>query len=596
MNWTLSVIIICVLLAAFTTWLEIRRINRSRLLLRILASLFGIATLACITLPITYQGERKTSVGGEAVLLTENYNPDSLSHGGYKLIFTASNEIKKSYPKARLITGMEDLLATRPAITKLRILGYGLDTDDLQQLGNIPVVYNSLPAPTGILSINWSQQLKAGELLKVQGTFNNAASKPVKLLLKGLNTQMDSVDIQAGKQTGFELTTTPKIAGTAVYNLIAISGQDTIERENVPIIIEPAQPVSVLLLSSSPDFETKFLKNWLSQNGYAVAARTAISKNKLSQEFVNMEKQPMEHLSAALLNKFDLVIGELSAFKTLTGAENSLLKQQVDQNGLGIIMRADDSSKTASWLDDKFKIVTLDAKTQVNASLLLQNQKSKTALLNIDPSYICNNYNAQNLALDLQNHVLASSALSGSGKLVFTTLNDTYNWLLTGNNKDYAALWSLLIDKAARRLPPAQKLSVTSAIARVNEPVNVQLESSSAPLQLSTNNMVVPPIQNYFALYEWNFSYWPQKSGWQQTIIDKKDPYLWYSYQKYDWNPLINYKKSVLTKKRSENSLRFASVTKQIQSSGRYDVPKMYFYLILIACLIFLWIERKLSV
>ncbi|MDB5016702.1 MAG: hypothetical protein JWQ84_1534 [Mucilaginibacter sp.] len=596
MNWTLSVLIICVLLAAFTTWLEIRRANRSRLLLRILVSILGIAALACIALPITYQSKSKISDGSEAVLLTENYNPDSLSHGGYKLIFTTSSEIKKSYPKARLIAGMEDLLTIRPAISKLHILGYGLDTDDLQQLGNIPVVYSSPPAPTGILSISWTQQLKSGALLKVQGTFNNTASKPIKLLLKGLNTQVDSVNIPAEKQSGFELATTPKITGTAVYNLLAINGQDTIERENVPIIIEPVQPVSVLLLSSSPDFESKFLKNWLSQNGYVIAIRTAISKNKISQEFVNMQKQPMEKLSAALLNKFDLVIGESSAFKALTGSENALLKQQVDQNGMGIIIRADDSSKTTSWLQDKFRVTTLNAKSQVSSALLLQNQKLKTTALSIDPSYISSNYNTQNLALDLQNHALASTALSGCGKLVFTTLNNTYNWLLTGNNKDYAALWSLLIDKAARRLPQAQNLSVNSGIAKINEPVNVRLESSSIPSQLTINKATISLVQSHFAPYEWNFSYWPQKFGWQQTIIDKKSTDLWYSYQKNDWMPLINYKKSALTKKHSENSTRSLSVTKQIQSLGRYDVPKMYFYLILIASLVFLWIERKLSV
>jgi hypothetical protein len=43
------------------------------------------------------------------------------------------------------------------------------------------------------------------------------------------------------------------------------------------------------MLSASPDFESKFLKNWLSENGYAVALRSAISKDKFNSEYINIK-------------------------------------------------------------------------------------------------------------------------------------------------------------------------------------------------------------------------------------------------------------------------------------------------------------------
>ena len=98
MSWTLSVIIICCLLALFTLWLEYRRADRSRLVWRITATLVAVAALACIILPIIYSSRVKATGDNEAALLTENYNVDSISKYNFKTVFTIDKEIKKKYP------------------------------------------------------------------------------------------------------------------------------------------------------------------------------------------------------------------------------------------------------------------------------------------------------------------------------------------------------------------------------------------------------------------------------------------------------------------------------------------------------------------
>ncbi|HEY0244362.1 MAG TPA: hypothetical protein VGC01_02265 [Mucilaginibacter sp.] len=593
MNWTISVILICVLLAIFTIWIEYRRDNRSRLAWRILASIIAIVALACIALPITYLTETKTTGDNDAVLLTENYSADSISHAGYKMIFTTDKAIKKAYPKATLLSNIQDINNIHPAIKQLHILGYGLDEYELQQLNHIPVIYNAPSIPAGISAINWPGQLKAGELLQVQGSYNNTLSQPVKLLLKGLNTSMDSVNIPAGKSTSFELATLPKVTGRVAYTFLALNGKDTLEKGSVPVTIEAAKPIKILLLSASPDFETKFLKNWLGQNGYVVASRAAISKDKTSQDFVNMEKEQLDHLSAALLNKFDVVVGDLSTLKSLSPAENAALKQQVDQNGLGIVIRADSSGKATSWLQNDFGVNTVSAKTAA-VPLLLQGQKNKTAPLSVDPTYIADRNNIQNLVFDNQNHILAATTLSGQGKLVFTTLRNTYTWMLAGSNNDYSALWSLLINKAARKLPPAANWAVTSPIAGVNEPVTAQLQSSATPVQITIDHAVVSPVQNALTAYEWNYNYWPQIAGWHQINSNEKNSFWWYAYPKNNWNMLRNSKKIADTKKYSDNRNAITTVTKQIHQKVPIEVSKMYFYLLLLACITFLWVEKKL--
>jgi len=594
MTWNLTVIIICMLLSVITAWLEYRRSNGSRLIWRIIVVLIAIAALACLALPVTYQGKSSINGGADAALLTPGYHIDSLSHTGAKLIFTTDKDVLKTYPKAIFLNTLRDLDTIYPAIKLLHILGYGLDDNDLKQLDHIEVVFHAPPAPGGILAVNWQKQLKAGELFQVQGKFNNASAKPVKLLFKGLNTPLDSANIPAGKITDFELTTVPKTTGNITYTLLAIDGRDTIENESVPVIIEHAQQVKVLILASSPGFETRFLKNWLSQNGYAIAVRETISKDKVSEDFINSEKQSLAHLSAALLNKFDVVIGDLSALKALNSAESSALRQQVSQSGLGIIIRSDSLTKETAWLQKNFKVITYLSKTQLTVPLAIQDQKFKTAPLHIDPSYISNSNNVQNLVLDLQSHILASSTIYGTGKLVYTTLHNSYTWQLAGNNKDYTALWSILIGKAARKLPAEQSFTVVSAIPAAEIPVQLRFQSSSAPVQLAVNGIPVSAVQNAVIPFEWKFDYWPQNPGWQQTILNKKAINSWYLYQKNSWASLKHLLRREKTQHYLDKRAKSISVTKQIQNLTIIAAPKMYFYSILIAACAFLWIERKL--
>jgi len=594
MSWTLTVVVVCLLLAALTGWLEYKRAHRNRLTWRILVLFVALAALACIALPLTYHGKIQTLGDNDAVLLTENYNADSINHGGYKMIFTPDKDVKRTYPKAILLSGINDINNSYPAVKQLHILGYGLDDADLKQL-NIPVTFTPPAIPAGIQSINWQQQLKTGDQLQVQGRYNNTSSKTIKLVLKGLNTSLDSTNAVANKVSDFELTATPKITGQAACTLLAINGKDTLEKETIPISIEAAKPVKVLILSASPDFESKFLKDWLSQNGYAIAAMASISKDKTSQDFVNMEKQPLDNLSTALLNKFDVIISDLSALKSLSAAENAALKQQVEQNGLGIIIRADSAGKSASWLDDSFRVNAISSKT-VSVPLLIQGQKGKTAPLTIDPSYITDRGNIQNLVFDTQNHLLASTGLSGEGKLVFTMLRNTYTWQLAGDSKDYTALWSLLISKAARKLPTVSGWSVADGIATVNEPLVLQLQSGTNPAAISINNAIVSPAQNAAIAYNWNVTYWPSKFGWHQTIMPDNVPAWWYVYQKNDWKSIKNLKKIADTKKYSDNRGIIATTGKQTGAGARIEVPKAIFYIILLAACTFLWVEHRLTI
>jgi hypothetical protein len=280
MNWTLSVIIICTLLALVFSWQEYRRADHRRLPWRILAIWVSLAALACIALPISYRTTTSGHAQADAILLTDGFNKDSIAAN--TPVFTTDGQIKKNYPKATQISSLDELTAHQRAFKQIKILGYGVDEADLPQPDSLPISYTAPALPGGLQNINWPSEINAGEQLVVQGKFYNDGKQSVKLQLKGLNVLSDSVIIPPAKTTYFQLKSKPKATGRLVYHLVALVGQDTLMNESIPVTIKVSKLLRVLMLNTSPNFENRFLKNWLGENGYAVASKATISQGKTS--------------------------------------------------------------------------------------------------------------------------------------------------------------------------------------------------------------------------------------------------------------------------------------------------------------------------
>ncbi|SDD73975.1 hypothetical protein SAMN05216464_102425 [Mucilaginibacter pineti] len=593
MNWSSIVIIICILTGVFAVWREYARAKKTRLLWRIIAVVAAITALACIALQPTYQTNATLQYKHEAVLVTDGFNADSLSKFNTKL-FTTSVAIKKEYPGATLINNVEEVIAD-PTITQLHILGNGLYEEELQQLNNLPVIFNPKEFTQGITAINWNQRLKTGDKLIIQGRYKNTSAQKVKLVLRGLSTNLDSVDIDRNNEHVFELQTIPKTAGKTIYNLLVISNKDTIEKEDLPLQTEPVRPLRVLMLTASPDFESRFLKNWLSENGYAVAVRSAISKDKFNKEYINTEQLPLDHLTAGVLNKFDVLLGDLSVLKSLNGAEASALKIEVTQKGIGLIIRADSTLKSSSWLQTDFPLDRLAAKDSISSSLLIQGIKDKTAKIIPGAVYINYQNGTQPLVIDGRGHIVVSSALSGAGKMLFTSLNNTFSWMLAGDKNDYTTLWSRLIHEGARKSQATESWDVLTALPVSQSAVKLQLMSALPNPSATFGPASVAFEQDAMLPFEHTAIYWPQSSGWQSVKQTGGLQNWWYTYGNDNWKGLQILKRETDTRNYIAKHTNVSNVTKEIHQKLRIAIPKIYFYVLLLLASIFLWAEAKLS-
>ena len=590
MNWTYLVIVICVILAVFTVVMEYRRVNRQRLGLRITALLIAIASIGALTLPVSYWGETKLGAN-EAVLVTTGYNRDSLNEFKTDTLFTTDSVINAQNPKTRLIT-IDQLQNVVPAISRLHILGFGLTEDELKQLDSIPIVFHQAIYPSGITSISWTEKIKQGQQCVIQGTFNNSTHSQVKLVLSGLNTNVDSLLIGPTVSTSFELTDLPKIEGKTVDRLLVILGKDTIENEKIPIEVSPVNPLKVLVLSGAPNFENKFLKNWLVDNGFAIAVRSAISKNKFSAEFINIEQLPINQLSPQVLNKFDVIITDLSVLKELNNDANISVKNQVVKNSMGLIVRVDTVFKTTSWIQNGITIYKPTSADQQGSPLNFLGEKNASKILSNGQLFIGNSDNMQALVTDGKHRELACTGIMGTGKIVLTTIGDSYSWMLAGNKNDYSAFWSLLVRKAAKPHPQLENWKTVNNIPTLNAPAILSVETASPPAAMLIDDVSTALLQNMELPFQWQNRWWPVKTGWQPVKRTHGAIDWIYVYETTDWTAIKAIKQTIDTKK-YESAITLHGVTKQIHQKAKIPTPKIYFYTLLLFCCTFLWFEAK---
>ncbi len=507
MQWKYIVIVAVVLLLAFLCWKELRRPNRARLAVRLLASLLAAAGLLFLLLPL--------------------YTRDKA-------------------PSAKETTTRQDTAAT------------------------------------GIQAASWQRRISAGAALRLQGRYNNNSPAPVKLLLTGFSERLDSVTIPPRRQRPFELTARPRHIGRAVYTLLAFA-EDTLAKEPVPVEVLPVRPLKVLMLAASPDFENKFLANWLSDNGYIVAMRTTISRNKYSYTFLDTARFPLERITPAVLTAFDLLVADAAALAALSGPELGALRAQVSEKGLGIILRADSGIAARNFYDRGFALSPAADKNERALSLQIVGSTMSANLLTAPAAYLRPAPGLQPLVWGPQQQILTGSSLYGTGRLVCNTLPNTYAWVLAGKPEPYQTLWSLLIQQAARPAPLQDQWRTGPAFPLIRTAVPLHLETARPGPRATVQDAALALAQDAILPFRWEGIYWPQQAGWQVASSPGGDSAWWYAFDEKDWRQLA-------AKERAQVEGRRAIA---VTGENLRRVPPVYFLLLLMLGVIFLWVEEK---
>ena len=594
------ILAIALLLLVFMLYKEWTRINRARLYLRLLASL---ATVICIGwLAWPNAEEQHVEAGKKIILVTRGFVQDSLDRflkaiENRATIFTEDAGTNNNIYHWPIVADWSSFTTTHLS-DEWHVFGNGLSDEALSALGGHPLVYHPQAPQPAITTVYWKQQLVSGEMLRVQGSYENTSNKTIKLLLAAFGAGKDSVLIDAGTKQTFSLQTTPVHNGQAVYSLIALSGKDTLQSEPVPVAMHAVVPIQVLIVAATPDFDNTYLKNHLSRQAYQCTMYTTISTNKKERQFLNTVARPAATvLNLTYFNKFDVIITDQETLEQLSPAGSMAIRSAVAENGTGLIVKMEEAKKGNAFYTHFFSLT--QPKESKKTTHLLGSaiaDSTRFAITIADPLIITPQAGQQMILQDQQLNTYAAAIAYGSGKLLATVIPNSYSLALAGNKTAYQQLWSLLLNKAAKQVNPSQTWHMEPLIAHVNEPVRIQSASenvnkSTTVINDSTTLYLKQDDQLSFLSYG---LYWPAVTGWQQLpgVIGKDSN--WYVYKVADWQSLAM---NARTKANNKYAADYPVTAKQLAAAANpfFINRRLLIYFIFLLGCIFLWVEQKLG-
>lgn len=591
MEFKYIAILVGLVLLAFLLYKEVNRTNRARLMWRILANIVAVGCFTLLIVPIRYETHVKQNAD-EVILLTDGTNPDSVANlKGKKYAFPSVN-LKNT--KATAINDLSYFLKSNPNVQKLNIYGYGLSAAELKNLKGYQITFHPSANPGGIISANWPAKLKTSEPLQVQGTYQNSGSETVKLLFKGLGKAVDSIAIESKSNKSFSFKTNPKQTGKAIYELIALQKKDTLTKEPVPVQVSDQPPMKVLILASFPDFEYKFLKNWLYENQYPLAFRSQISKNKFAFDFLNIDSINLNQINTSSLKKFDILIIDEEELAAISPSERAAIDLAV-KNGMGLLIRVANlkASTTLSNRFNRFESPVLKGKP---LNLIVIEDHHKFNPLPLEQAvFLRTNQTDQPIVADASNKTVVNSSISGYGKILASTLSATYNWLLSGQKTDYATYWSKLLANAARKRNDIQSINIIPQFPVIHQKTRIitDLAASDRVPQLKIDSILLSPRQNMELPFQWDAFYWPEKSGWTNLEVNQAIEPV-YIYKKTDWLALKNQQKLDATHQFIKNLKTTEAKNKLTDTILEEEVSLWWFFAGFLLATGFLWYESRI--
>ncbi|MEQ1623467.1 MAG: hypothetical protein ABL870_02195 [Sediminibacterium sp.] len=551
--------------------------------LRLGASLAVVLGMALLVIPF----DKTAVIAGDThlLILTEGYQEDTVA------AYNKSNALKITW---------ENLDQT--AIDKasvIHVFGYGLPDTSIWNIPKSKTQFHVRALPTGIANIHWRQEIALGQSLLIQGRVSNPQQQNLQIQLVSGSQVIEQRVLGAQPSLNFQLNPSPKNLGTGSYQLVLLKGKDTLAKNLLPFIVQLPKPISILLLQDAPSFEQKFLKNWLTDHGYQLAARTRISKQLFDQAFSNRASANLLNINANLLSGFDVLIADEASVNNLSVFEQLQIRAAIREKGLGLLVSTDTILKHAAILDQQLVLKSIQDSVGANHILNMQGQDSAWhPVLNRD-AYLVITLSAkwQTLVSDAKGRVLTGIYLEGMGKIGFGTLGQTHLWSLAGKQWDYDFYWTQLLESLTSQSATKETWTIGSGMDFVKQatPIIQYKDAAQDSIALVSGSKIYLQ-QNPLLGFKQEGQFWPQQSGWQNLVTTSGQFKPWYVFDKQEW-PLLQWsKRRQLTEAWLAHPVVYTkdSIIDN-EASQRQVVPAIWAWLILLLGLAVLWIESKLE-
>ena len=546
-----SVIVALVILATLV-YLETRRKHRF-LIVRIIAQVLLVTSVLLLTLrPSFPTKENKQSL----ILLTDGYDQhtiDSLTDNNKSLktiSFESANELNK-------FNGVSV------------IAGNGLPSWALDLLPSKNYSFVPGAEPVGITGIESDDHLYAHRWNEIRGTYNG---DPALIKLRGPGGIDDSVKVSNGP---FSLTFFAKAPGRFNYELITSAGNETL-----PLVIEPERTFGIIFISDYPTFEVRYLKNFLASKGHRLSIRNQVSRGLYKFEFANRPAANFQSLTPALLNETDLIVIDERSWHTLSVTEQKNLQAAIN-DGLGVILMPEaNPGKHRSYL------IPFTSTQQKDTTRVSLGRAGSFRL----PALTLEATQANALLTGSDGRVVNGYVHSGTGKVGYQLLHETYQIGLQGKSEAYSALWVPLLEKCARTQKNDFKLKITSAFPRYeNEPVTFEIISSGEQPVLKVDNIDLPLAEDVYIDDLWHGTTWLEGNSWHDFAIDST-VFSTHVSKSGDWSAV----RASNNRKATSTNAGQSNIDSQLTVTRDDSTAKIILFSIFILAAGFLWLAPKL--
>ena len=486
--WIATLLAATALLAMLRLARRHRQLGRTRLVMLLLAQPLLAALLYFALFP-----PRQSVASGTLTVLTAGGSAPAAA--GIRIALPEAPIDADAEPMPDLATA----LRRHPGMSRLQVLGDGLEARDLEAARTLPLAFVATRAPVGLVELQAPTQVAAGNVFAVSGRVEGLPGATVELRdPAGQRVQHAHLDAQGR----FALQGQVRAAGLATFSLrVLAQGGRRHEALPLPLRIDAPPSPRLLVLAGAPTPELKYLRRWAIDAGLELRTRISTGGG------VSLGEAPVA-LDAAQLRRVDAVLIDVRSLRALGGGERAALTAAI-RDGLGVVLRLDEPLQAADRARLRAWGYALDAGT-TSESTRLTGDPALPALsrrvLRIDGG------DAVTLLRDARDRPLATWRALGRGRVAVLALDDSYALVLGGYANRHGEVWSRVLAAVARARVPAGPLPPAAPLWP---------DERASPCGLGDGARVLTPSGDTVALrvdpatgVRRCAAFWPRTPGW----------------------------------------------------------------------------------
>lgn len=424
---------------------------------------------------------------------------------------------------APVFANLADALAHRAGLSRLHVLGWGLDADDWARLDSIPVTFHRLPPPSGFVGMGWPAQIVLGERVSIEGAWSRSPSmRRVHVELVDPTGVVDTAEVDSAG--AFHLVAQPRALGQLLY---IVRVRETAIAETLGVQVLPPPAWRLLILESAPRSETTMLRDWLAQRQGVVAVRSTISRDRVHRAFVNRASTALDVLTGSLLSQFDIVMVDARTLARLGGQERAALERAVEGDGLGVLVVPDTIVTDPFFFDCVLRPAgNLDERLVRPTWHAPGGREPLLPAVAAAPYTLGDRFGTETLLSDAFGHSLAQVAPRGAGRVTVSLIVGSARWRRSGLGDTYAGYWSRLLAATAVASRDVPQWSIaTPGPWMVGRPVAIEAAAPGglAPALVSGpggGGDTVVLARDSAISGRWRGIFWPRAPGWYRLAGD----------------------------------------------------------------------------